>query len=98
MSDKINKAEALAKMEAFDAQPKNLVLGVVLTVLFGCFGMLYTSIKTGIICIVIWVVLIVLSMLTAGIAGLLFIPFWIVMIIYSYITLKKHNEALGITK
>ncbi|WP_294160218.1 hypothetical protein [uncultured Selenomonas sp.] len=63
-------------------------VAILLTVLFGPLGLLYSTVKGGIIMIV---VAFVVGFLTLGFGALIT---WPVAIVWSYIATKKYNEQL----
>ena len=78
------------KVAAAMSQQKSPVLAVVLVFFFGGFGMFYVSIKAGIICSIIEIILWFLCFV---IIGLVLVPiFHISLIIYVIITISKYNQ------
>lgn len=68
--------------------PKSMGIAILLTVLFGPLGLLYSTVKGGIIMIVVGIVV---GVLTLGLGALIT---WPVAIVWSYIATKKYNEQL----
>lgn len=68
--------------------PKSLGIALLLTFLFGPVGLLYSTVKGGVIMIV---VAIVLGFLTLGLSCLVV---WPVTIVWSYLAVKNYNKAL----
>ena len=67
---------------------KNMGIAMILTFLFGPLGMLYSTVKGGIIMMVISVVV---ALLTVGVG--LFVT-WPVCLVWTYIAVNKYNENL----
>lgn len=87
----MNDNLAIAKIQL---QSKSMGLGIVLTLLFGGFGMFYVSILSGIICSIIELVLLFISFLTFGLGVILIVPFHIVLLIYTVVAINIHNKKL----
>ena len=68
--------------------PKSMGIAILLTVLVGPLGLLYSTVKGGIIMIVVGFVV---GFLTLGLGALIT---WPVAIVWAYIATKKYNEQL----
>lgn len=68
--------------------PKSVGIALILTLLFGPLGLLYSTVKGGLILIVVGAVLGILTL------GMAFIVVWPISIVWSYFAVKKYNEAL----
>lgn len=68
--------------------PKSMGIAILLTVLFGPLGLLYSTVKGDIIMIVVGFVV---GFLTLGLGALIT---WPVAIVWAYIATKKYNEQL----
>ena len=82
------------KLMAIQAKQKNLAVAVILVLLFGGLGLLYTSIIGGIIATIAAVVILLLGAITAGIGWVLFLPYMIVVVIYTIMSVNKQNKAV----
>ena len=87
----MNDNLAAAKLQI---QAKSMGLGIVLTLLFGGFGIFYVSLFGGIICSLIEVTLLLLSILTFGLGIFIVIPFHILLLIYTVVAINNHNKNL----
>lgn len=68
--------------------PKSIGIALLLTFLFGPLGLLYATVKGGLIMIVITAVV---FLLTLGIGCVIT---WPICMVWSYMAVKKYNEAL----
>lgn len=75
-------------------QSKNVALGVVLTFLFGGFGVFYASILGGLIMSITEAIGLAISFMTLGIMSFMMCPIHIVAIIWAIAAINKHNQRL----
>jgi hypothetical protein len=79
----------------FLSQRKSVGVGVLLTLLFGGFGVFYASVVGGAILSALQVLFFVIALLTLGLGGILFIPLWIVALIVTCVAIEGHNKRLA---
>lgn len=75
-------------------QSKSQGIAILLTLMFGAFGLFYVGTKTAIWTIIVEAVLILLTIVTLGIGGIFLGLFHIYTIILAVNGVKKHNEEL----
>ena len=73
---------------------KSMGVAILLTVLFGPVGMLYSTIWGGLIMIGVSAVVALIGLLTLGFGYLLFFFLWPIYIIWAAIATKSYNEKL----
>lgn len=75
-------------------QSKSMLIGLLLTLFFGGFGVFYFSTLGGIICAIIEIILWVVSFFTFGLGVLIVVPFHLICVIYTAIAINGHNKKL----
>ena len=75
-------------------QSKSMFLGLVLTFVFGGFGVFYASILGGIICSILQLIIIVIVFLTMGVGTIIALPFQLIFLIITAICISRHNKKL----
>ncbi len=88
MSDDM-RAAARVSMES-----KNLAVGVILTLVFGGLGMLYTSIFWGLVGLTIEVVVWIIAIFTFGLGAFLIVPWHVLAVIITIVSINNHNRRL----
>jgi uncharacterized membrane protein len=73
-------------------QSKNLGIGVILTLLFGGFGLFYASISGGIIMTILELISIVLCFVFIGFVLLPIVH--VIAIIWTVVAIQNHNKKL----
>ncbi len=73
---------------------KSVGIAILLTVLFGPVGMLYSTILGGLIMIAVTFVIGMIGLLTLGLGLLLLIPLWPVYIIWAAVAVNSYNKKL----
>jgi hypothetical protein len=75
--------------------PKSVGVAVVLSFLFGPFGMFYSTVTGALVILAIDFVLIFISVATLGIGGVLYFLTWIGGIIWAAMAASKHNAMIA---
>ncbi len=75
-------------------QTKSIAVSVLLTLLFGGFGLFYVSVLAGVIMSVVEIIAWVITILTFGLGIVLLIPCHIICLIWAIVGVQKHNEKL----
>lgn len=76
-------------------QSKSVGLGIILAVIFGALGLLYASIKGGVIMMFVEIICILLSIATLGLGAIILMPAChIACAIWANSAIKNHNAAL----
>ena len=73
---------------------KSMGIAILLAVIFGPAGMLYSTIPGGLIMIGITFVIGLIGILTAGFGLILLIPLWPVYIIWAAVAANSYNKKL----
>ena len=73
---------------------KSMGIAILLTILFGPLGMLYSTVPGGLIMLAVNGVIFLLSIITVGFGGLLFFITWPVCVIWGAMAVKSYNEKL----
>ena len=68
--------------------PKNMGIALILSILFGPLGLLYATVKGGIIMMIVGAIV---GILTLGLGAIII---WPIAIIWSYTATKKYNNEL----
>ena len=75
--------------------PKSLGIGLILTLFLGPLGLLYATVRGGIIMIIIDTVLAIVGLLTLGFSLFITIPLVnLICMIWAYVGIKRYNEDL----
>lgn len=77
-------------------QGKSVAVALLLTILFGPLGMLYSTITGGIIMLVVCLAILGLSVVTLGLASVLFVPAWIVCIVWGALAAAKSAKPAAV--
>jgi hypothetical protein len=83
-----------AKAARILTQSKSVGLAVVLTIIFGGFGLLYASIGGGILMLILEILAWVVTILTLGLGAPLLIILHIVSLIWAIVSTNSHNKRL----
>ena len=75
-------------------QSKSIGVGLLITWLFGGFGVFYVSVLGGVVMGILELILWVLSFFTMGLALILLAPVHILSMIWVYMGVKNHNKRL----
>ena len=75
-------------------QSKNLLLGLLLTLLFGGFGVFYASIIGGIICSILQLISLAIVFLTLGVGVVIALPLQVIFLIVTEVCINRHNKRL----
>lgn len=68
---------------------KSAIVAFLLTLFFGPFGMFYSTVIGALVCMgLAFVVLPLISMVTAGFGLILYIPFWLLMLVWAIVACK----------
>jgi hypothetical protein len=73
---------------------KSVGIAILLTILFGPLGMLYSTVPGGLIMLAVNAVIFLLSVFTAGFGALLFFITWPVCVVWGAIAAKSYNAKL----
>lgn len=84
-------SEAL-KLAALQSQQKSTAVGVLLTLFFGGFGMFYVSMKAGIICSILEIILWILVFVFIG--AILLPIFHIIVIVLAITSINQYNQNI----
>ena len=75
--------------------PKSVGIGLILTLFLGPLGLLYATVRGGIIMIIIDAILTGLGLLTLGLSLFITVPLVnFICMIWAYLSIKRYNEDL----
>ena len=73
-------------------QPKSTVVGILLALIFGGFGLLYASTVGGLIMSALEVIVIIVTFITFGVGCFLFPPVHVISVIWAILAIRKYNN------
>lgn len=75
--------------------PKSLGIGLIATLILGPIGLLYVTVRGGIIMIIVDIILAFVGLLTLGFSLFITVPLInLICVAWAYVGIKRYNEAL----